>query len=277
VGIILIVVVIFGGSIWLDEGAQSNQLPATKNEVTQNITKDVSQNDLIRVSFPKAGEHVGGRINVTGIARGTWYFEGEFPIELVDSSGKKIAGASALAQGEWMREEFVPFSASLEYRTDNEQPAKIILRRNNPSDLREQDAQMEIPIILDPEMTSAKIFFSNFHRDNSISICKEVFPAGRPVHETMAFSHQAVEELLKGPSETEKSLGYSTAIPAGVKIQSFDSSSKIARIDLSKELLQLEVDTVCSRIHIQTQLEETIKNSSGAKEVVITVDGQAFL
>src|SRR5690606_7013544 len=41
---------------------------------------DGGTRDLIRVSTPAAGGTVTSPIRVTGEARGTWYFEGSFPV-----------------------------------------------------------------------------------------------------------------------------------------------------------------------------------------------------
>jgi hypothetical protein len=246
------------------------------NTISKVQEKSTSQNDLIRIGFPESGEKVGGTINVTGIARGAWYFEGEFPIYLVDSAGKKLADAPALAQGEWMTENFVPFSATLKYGVNKTTKAKLIVRKNNPSDLEGNNASVEIPVVLEPEISSAKIFFPSRHLAYGVSACDKVFPAARSVSESMAYARQALEALLGEPTGKEKDLGYYSSIPIGVKIQNFDSSTKIARVDLSKELLNLDVDVACRRMLITAQIKETIKSVSGASSVIITVDGKPF-
>jgi hypothetical protein len=232
--------------------------------------------DFIQVSFPQPGEEVGGKINVTGIAKGTWYFEGEFPIDLVDLEGKRLSSASAMAEGEWMTEKFVPFSASLKYETSDTISAKLILRRNNPSDILEQNISIEIPVTLLPEITSTKVFFGSRHLSPGIPNCDQVFSVARSGHNSMAYSHQTLEELFLGPTDEEKKLGYYTAIPLGVRIQSFDPSSRIAQIDLSRELLEMDVDVACRRIIMKNQIVRTIKESSSAEDVIITVDGKPF-
>src|SRR3569623_2033710 len=68
--------------------------------------------DLISVSAPRPGEHITSPLFVTGIARGTWFFEASFPAELKDAQGNTIAQGAGQAQGDWMTEDFVPFSLS---------------------------------------------------------------------------------------------------------------------------------------------------------------------
>lgn len=249
----------------------------SKKPEDMSVRKEaVPLNNPILVSFPKEGEKVGGEIFITGIAKGTWYFEGDFPIELVDSSGKVLVASYAKAQGEWMTEEYVPFSAFLKYPVDKKISAKLILKKDNSSDLDELDDQKEIPIILEPEKSTVRVFFSSRYLSREESICDKTYPVGRPATGTMAYAREALEQLLQGTTELEKELGYSTAIPLGVKIQNFEASSKVAKVDLSKELLQMDVDVACRRILIQSQIEETVKNASGIEKVVITVDGEVF-
>lgn len=273
----LAIILVVGGFFLI--GCEIIQKSATIDDTTNKNTvpeKIIPPNNLIQVSFPSSGEKIGGTLNVTGIAKGIWYFEGDFPVRLVDSAGRELAIAPASAQSEWMKEDFVPFSATLKYPVSQATSAKLILAKDNPSDMRELDDAIEIPVVLEPEISSAKIFFSSQYRDADVSLCDKVFPVGRSSFESMAYARQALEALLAGPTEKEKALGYSTVIPAGVKIQNFDASTKIARIDLSRELLNLDVDVACRRILIQTQITETLKNASGAESVFITVDGQLF-
>ena len=262
----------------------SDRLPETLNTVgsridsaAQNIEKEESENEnLIRVSYPLTGAKIGGTIYVTGIARGTWYFEGDFPTELVDASGKILTSVPTSAIGWWMTEEFVPFSAVIKYPVQKSTPAKIILRKDNPSDMRELDASIEIPVVLEPETSSAAVYFGSRYFDKNESICGQVFPSARPVSSTMASARETLEALLKGPTDKEKELGYNTAIPPDVKIQQFDATLPVAKVDLSRELLQMDVDVACRRILIEKQITETIKKSSGAKSVELTVDGRDF-
>ena len=270
---VLLIIFIFTAAVFWFLRSKKAEAPAGEKNIPAEKT---AYADLIQVSFPISGEKVGGTINVTGIARGTWYFEGEFPVYLTDAEGNQLAWAPARAQGEWMKEDFIPFSASLKYPVGRSAPAKLVLKRNNPSDIREQDAMVEIPVILEPETTSAKLFFMSQYFDKNASYCDQVFPAAREVFESMALAHQTLEDLLAGPTEEEKALGYGTAIPAGVTIQNFDASFPVARLDLGRELLNLKVDTACPRLLIQKQIEETVKGVSGAESVVITVDGQPF-
>ncbi|MBI2482383.1 MAG: Gmad2 immunoglobulin-like domain-containing protein [Candidatus Vogelbacteria bacterium] len=103
----------------------------------------------IRVTTPRAGDSISSPLSITGEARGTWFFEASFPVVLTDWDGLIIAQGVAQAQSEWMTEEFVPFQAALNFtKPNNGNPhGTLILQRDNPSGLSQNDAAVEIPIL----------------------------------------------------------------------------------------------------------------------------------
>ncbi len=106
-------------------------------------------NDLIRVTAPTPQSAISSPATITGMARGTWFFEASFPISIVNWDGLIIGEGVATAQGDWMTEDFVPFTASITYTIDPQTPynrGAVILKKDNPSDLPEHDAAIEIPV-----------------------------------------------------------------------------------------------------------------------------------
>jgi hypothetical protein len=97
------------------------------------------------------GKIISSPFTVTGFAKGNWFFEASFPIVVVDWDGRIIGKGIATAKDEWMTEKFVPFEGKITF----EKPAgaeervrrgAVIFRRDNPSDLPENDAALEIQI-----------------------------------------------------------------------------------------------------------------------------------
>jgi len=106
--------------------------------------------DVLMVSSPKPNDMVTSPLIVTGEARGNWFFEGSFPIVIVDWDGLIIGEGIATAQGEWMTTEFVPFIATITYSIASTTPRNngtLILKKDNPSGLPEHDDSREIPIV----------------------------------------------------------------------------------------------------------------------------------
>ncbi len=114
----------------------------------------VPQNGLIRVTSPAANALVTSPLSVAGEARGTWYFEASFPVELLDAQhheilnagGYQVAAFAAQAQGDWMTENFVPFTATLDFTPPATDTGFLVLKKDNPSGLPEHEASIEVPV-----------------------------------------------------------------------------------------------------------------------------------
>jgi hypothetical protein len=115
---------------------------------TPTPTATSSTADLIHVTSVKSGDTVSSPLTVSGEARGTWYFEASFPVQLRDSSGKVIAQNTAQAKSDWMTTNFVPFSVTLTFpKQVSGSKGTLILRKDNPSGRPETEAWIEIPVV----------------------------------------------------------------------------------------------------------------------------------
>ena len=109
------------------------------------------KSDKIVVTSLAPGSVILSPLTLSGRARGTWYFEGSFPVVLTDWDGKIIAQGHATANGEWMTTSFVPFTATLDFvkpvagNGDGER-GFLILEKDNPSGLPEYDDSLEMPV-----------------------------------------------------------------------------------------------------------------------------------
>ncbi len=124
-----------------------DDVQAQIDEKTENIV----------VTNPPAGSYIASPLQISGEARGTWFFEADFPVVLTDWDGLIIAEHFATAQGEWMTEDFVPFSSELEFDSpynegdpDFMQRGWLILQRDNPTDDPAFDDAVEIPVWFTP-------------------------------------------------------------------------------------------------------------------------------
>ncbi|MFH1012267.1 MAG: Gmad2 immunoglobulin-like domain-containing protein [Candidatus Peregrinibacteria bacterium] len=101
--------------------------------------------DLIRVNTPARDQIITSPLEVSGEARGVWFFEASFPLRLLDEKRQEIAVTIATAQGPWMTEDFVPFKALLTFETDAKRGFLVFIK-DNPSDLPEHDDAFFLPI-----------------------------------------------------------------------------------------------------------------------------------
>lgn len=108
-----------------------------------------SKDDLITLESPLPKSLVTSPFVVKGKARGNWFFEGSFPIEVVNWDGLIIGEGYATAKGEWMTTEYVPFEGTITFtRPENDYSDKgwIILKKDNPSDDPALDNALEVEI-----------------------------------------------------------------------------------------------------------------------------------
>ncbi len=90
---------------------------------------------------------MGKSFTVTGEAPGNWYFEASFPIQVRDKDNNKIGQTTGQAQSDWMTTEQVPFKADIAIEGYSG-PATLVLLRDNPSGMPENDDSLEIPIVI---------------------------------------------------------------------------------------------------------------------------------
>jgi hypothetical protein len=115
-------------------------------ELPGNTTYDNASLDLINIDVPFSGAVVGKDFSVIGKARGMWFFEASFPIQVIDKNGYPLATGIAQAQSDWMTENFVPFKADIKVPENYIGPATLILKKDNPSGLLSNEASISFPI-----------------------------------------------------------------------------------------------------------------------------------
>jgi hypothetical protein len=203
-----------------------------------------------------------------------WYFEGSFPIKLLDANNKEIAVAIAEAQGDWMTEEFVPFKAKLEFLVDKDQEGTLIFMKDNPSDLPEYDEKYVVSVNLKgSEVMTIKVFFGNSIKNPEAFDCSLVFPVERKILKTATTARASIEELLKGPSTADAALGNYTNINYGSKIQKLTISNGVAKVDFN-DVLEKGIGGSCLVSSIRSQITQTLKQFPSIKDVVISINGR---
>gem|GEM_PF-6261215 len=160
-----------GYGILLGNLAQRLGMPASSAEEAVAIVDEVdipsditdhiiSKRDLIRVYTPRPLSVITSPLTVWGEARGSWYFEADFQLTLVDWDGRIIAESYASArldpndpESTWMTEEFVPFEGTIEFELSEENRVynrgTLIFQKANPSGLPEEANTLEIPVLFE--------------------------------------------------------------------------------------------------------------------------------
>ncbi len=142
--VVIVLAVALGVFMSTRQGSDSTKESMDKLPVSESLFPQKS--DLIRVTSIKNNQKITSPITITGEARGTWYFEASFPVRIEDANGKVLAQGPAQAQGEWMTENYVPFSITLNFVKPESGNGFIIFEKDNPSGLPENANELRVPI-----------------------------------------------------------------------------------------------------------------------------------
>ena len=145
----LAIAVLVGVSLWCPTCREwFKQEPVATSTPVSKLPAGLPNSEMITDISVTPGSTISSPITITGKARGPWYFEASFPISIVDEAGQTVVDSYATAQGEWMTENWVPFTSTITFVSPGAgKKGTLILKRDNPSGLPENDAQVEIPII----------------------------------------------------------------------------------------------------------------------------------
>jgi spore germination protein GerM len=130
----------------------------------------------------------------------------------------------AQAQGDWMTTNFVPFSSTLTFSTPTTPTGILVLQKDNPSGLPENDAEIRIPVRFaettanNTQTRTVKLYFYNENLDKDASgnvLCSEkgLVAVNRTIPRTNTPIQDAVRELLKGPTQAEKTSAQGNSVP----------------------------------------------------------------
>lgn len=248
-----------------------NQLTNANTNINSN-TNQTTQNKNIIVSKPAAYEEITSGYTIEGQAAG-WYFEAVFPIKLLDATGKEIVTAQAQAQSDWMTSDYVPFKATMNFSIDKDQNGTLVFMKDNPSGLPENDQKYGLPIKLKAELMIVKVSFGSSVNNPNAMDCSLVYPIERKIPKTQTTATAAINELLKGLTDEEKSAGYYTSINPGVTLQKLVIKDGIAYADFDEQL-ENAVGGSCRVANIRSQITQTLKQFSSVQNVVISINGR---
>ncbi|PPK88648.1 immunoglobulin-like protein involved in spore germination [Neolewinella xylanilytica] len=84
------------------------------------------------------------------MARGYYYFEADFPVRMEDQDGTTLGSGRAQAGSDWMTEDWVPFTGSLEFAPPKSETGYLVFERANPSGLPENARSYRLPVRFQP-------------------------------------------------------------------------------------------------------------------------------
>jgi hypothetical protein len=225
---------------------------------------------LIRLQAPQPNELVKSPLALFGEARGTWFFEASFPLELLDANGNTVVETYAEAKMPWMTEDFVPFSSVLSFEEPLTDTGTLVLKKDNPSGLPEHDAEVRIPVRFDRSTeTMAVLLYFSLEDAAVAGNCSITAPVTKNIPRTTSVARATLESLIREDPEIP---GLTNLIPQGADIEfSIGIEGGIARIDFTEGLEN--IGGSCRVTAIRSQIEHTLLQFPTVDEVVISVDG----
>jgi hypothetical protein len=125
-----------------------SQDPVKENSSVQ--VSDIKLDNLANnseISFP---------LKINGQAPGGWFFEGTFPIQVLDKDLNIISSGYSTAKDNWMQEGMVRFEATLNKQGEPQsKDGVVVFKKSNPSGLKENDSEKTIYIIFSPKKSRA--------------------------------------------------------------------------------------------------------------------------
>ena len=230
----------------------------------------------------KAGQEIGTPLFVEGEAKGTWFFEGDFPIKITDEQGNVLGSSYVKSEGDpaknsgasWMTEDFVKFYGQITYSSKTGGNGFLVLQKDNPSGLPEYDKKIKIPVVLQKTgYTTVKVYFSNSQMNPNANPCDKVFSVDREIKKIQAIGSATLWQVLRGPTDEEKEQGFETNINFGVKLLSLNINKDGTATADFDEQLEAGVGGSCKVEAIRAQIIETLKQFPTIKEVVISING----
>jgi len=246
----------------------------------EDIGNEMEKSDLIRISYPRPNTAVTSPIRITGEARGRWFFEASFPIKMYDADGKEIGSTIAAAKSDWMTEEFVPFEAVLDFPPPGGGKGTLVLQRDNPSELPENDDQLKVPIVFASKasLQEVSLYYYDPEKDKDTSgnvQCsdKGLVPVKRDIPQGGDVIKNTIELLLQGiVTQSEKNSGITTEYPLqGLSLKTSDLNDGVLTLTFD-DPNNKTVGGACRVGVLWAQINATAKQFPEVKEVKFSPD-----
>lgn len=153
------------------------------------------------------------------------------------------------------------------------------VKEGNPQGPQPETACLKpvaVPVIEAPAPLTVSVFFGNTKNDPNVLNCDISYGTSRQI--VLADNGNkylaVLAELLQGPSEAEKNLGFFTALNPDIALPQVDFTDGLLILNFAPDLEEA-VGGSCRVAAIRSQIISTLKQFSEVKEVLITIDGRS--
>ncbi len=185
------------------------------------ITYKNASTSMIVIDSPLPETTVGNSFVLTGKARGGWYFEASFPVQVLDSNNQILFQGVAQAQSDWMTSAFVPFKVTISLPNAYTGKMTMLIKNDNPSGLPEKDASLSFSLTKEASTENTntiKLYYYNPNLDQGVGgvqcSMKGLVPVERTIVRTKTPIQDVIKLLLRGDiSASERAQGVTSEFP----------------------------------------------------------------
>lgn len=265
---------------------------------TEYIGNELEVKDLITINNPRPNQEIESPLNIEGLAKPEWFANGFFNVNLVDAEGTIVKTVKAYKNGAKDKDGFNKYKISLKYDLPTTLTGSLVLEKNNTTKDPANDNKLTVPVkfkqpapvetpaaevvtpttpetpkVETPVATTpdtkvkVSVFFNN--KDNE---CEKVVAVEREITKVIGIGEASLNELLKGPTEAEKTAGYTTSINDGTVIKSIKKVGDTVTVDFNAKLGEAVAGS-CKVGSIAEQIKKTLTQFPTIKNVVISIEG----
>jgi hypothetical protein len=146
------------GTIYFQDFADASSTATSSNSsatssATSTATSTLVYKDQLVLGNLSENQVITSPLHIEGLAKGGWFFEGSFPIKIVDAKGKVLGMGPAQAITDWTSPGFVAFTADITFvrgmaSTTASTTAFVILSKDNPSGLAKNADSFKIKVVI---------------------------------------------------------------------------------------------------------------------------------
>ncbi len=230
----------------------------------------VSDTEQVFIEEPFSEDMIESTVTFSGSASGTWFFEGDFPVTLVDDNDVVLGQSFATAEGEWMTTEPVTFSGGLALtQAPTSTTGRLVFSKDNPSGLPEHDASVSLPVVFAESYEQKSVWFPASFPQNP-EVCSELVSFNRFIPSDQDLTKAVIDALIRGPQGPESFSG-SQGLPKDAVL----ASSILTDGVLTLDFLALPVAGSCLVEAVRAQITQTMLQFDTVETVIITVNGSA--
>ena len=228
------------------------------------------------ISLPKINQKITNPLIIKGQARGPWYFEAQFKVELYDAQQNFLGRAILTAKEDWMTENFVPFEGKLIFNQSSTASGTLRFLSDNPSGLSENQKVFEVPIQFEEvQRQKVSLYYYNSKkdvdesgnvkcsRDGLVAIKREIPISKTPIQDTINLLLKGKENLI----EDEKKASITTEFPLeGLKLTGANLKDGVLTLSFDDPFFKTSGGS-CRVGILWFQIEATAKQFPEVKEV----------